>query len=78
MKNYITIKNKISPFNKTIEVDSDKSISIRCIAISQAIGKSRIYNLLDSEDVLNTLKSISSLGIRYIKKKIIMKFLDMA
>ncbi len=70
MKNHITIKNKISPFNKTIEVDSDKSISIRCVLLaSQAIGKSRIYNLLDSEDVLNTLKSINSLGIRSIKKK---------
>ena len=36
---------------------------------SQAIGKSRLYNLLESEDVINTLKSISKLGIKYKKLK---------
>ena len=34
---------------------------------SQAIGVSRLYNLLESEDVINALKSISKLGIQYKK-----------
>ncbi len=68
MKNYINIKNKIAPFYKKIEVSGDKSISIRCVLLaSQAIGKSKIYNLLESEDVINSLKSIKKLGIDYKK-----------
>ena len=70
MNKFLKISNKINPFNKEIEVDSDKSISIRCILLaSQAIGKSRISNLLESEDVVNTLKSIKKLGVNYKKKK---------
>ena len=34
---------------------------------SQAAGVSKISNLLESEDVLNTLKAIRSLGIKYYK-----------
>ena len=78
MNKFLKISNKINPFNKEIEVDSDKSISIRCILLaSQAIGKSRISNLLESEDVVNALKSIKKLGVNYKKKKIIVKFMDM-
>ena len=40
-----------------------------CIISSQAIGKSRIYNLLESQDVINALKSIKKLGIKYKKFK---------
>ena len=70
MKNYIKIKNKIKCFNKKIFVSGDKSISIRCVLLaSQAIGKSKIYNLLESEDVINALKSIKKLGIKYKKFK---------
>ena len=70
MKNYIEIKNIIKPFNKTMEVSGDKSISIRCVLLaSQAIGVSRLYNLLESEDVLNSLNSIKKLGIKFKKKK---------
>ena len=46
----IIIKNKINNFNKTIKVDSDKSISIRSLlisAISQNISK--IKNILESK-----------------------------
>ena len=47
MKNKIRILNKIKPFKKIIEASGDKSISIRSILLaSQAIGTSRIYNLL--------------------------------
>ena len=59
------IKKKIKPFNKQIWVSSDKSLSIRWVLLaSQAIGKSKGYNLLMSEDVLAALDSIKKLGIK--------------
>ncbi len=68
MRNQVIIKKKISSYQKIIEVSGDKSLSIRCVLMaSQAIGKSRISNLLESEDVLNSLKAIKKLGINYIK-----------
>ena len=68
MTNHIYIKNKINSFNKKIKVSSDKSISIRSILLaSQAVGISKISNLLESEDVLNALKTIKKLGINYKK-----------
>ena len=70
MKNLIEINSKIKTFDENIEVTGDKSLSIRCVLMaSQAIGKSKIYNLLESEDVLNSLKAISKLGIQYRKYK---------
>ena len=70
MKNYIYIKNKIQPFNKQISINGDKSISIRCVLLaSQAIGISRIYNLLNSEDVASSIKSVSRLGVKVKKYK---------
>ena len=70
MKNFININKKINSFNNKILISSDKSISIRCVLLaSLAIGTSRIYNLLESEDVINSLKSISKLGIDYKKIK---------
>ena len=69
MPNQILINKKISQFKKKIEVSSDKSLSIRAVLLaSQAIGKSRLLNLLESEDVLNALKAIKKLGINYKKK----------
>ncbi len=68
MTNYIIIKNKINNFNKKIQVSADKSISIRSVLLaSQAVGTSKISNLLESEDVLNSLKVIKKLGINYSK-----------
>ena len=68
MKNQILISEKIKSFNKKIKVSSDKSISIRSILLaSQAVGISKISNLLESEDVLNTLKTIKKLGINFTK-----------
>ena len=40
---------------------------------AQAIGKSRAYNLLESEDVNNSIKCLKKLGIKIIKNK---KFCD--
>ena len=68
MTNHIFIQNKLNNFNKTIRVSADKSISIRSVLLaSQAVGTSRISNLLESEDVLNSLKTIKKLGINYSK-----------
>tara|TARA_B100001250_G_scaffold350731_1_gene322568 strand:+ start:4601 stop:5929 length:1329 start_codon:yes stop_codon:yes gene_type:complete len=65
MKKPIIIKNKISKFSKSIKVSGDKSISIRwALLASQAIGKSKAYNILKSEDVLSTLKCLKKLGIK--------------
>ena len=70
MPKHIYINKKISQFNKTIQVSSDKSLSIRTVLLaSQAVGTSKISNLLDSEDVLNTLKTVKKLGIKYKKIK---------
>ena len=64
MPKYIKILNKINPYNKTIYVASDKSISIRAVLLaSQAIGTSTISNILESEDVLSAIKSIKKLGV---------------
>ena len=66
----ILIKKKINTFNKSILVDGDKSISIRwALLASQALGKSRAYNLLKSEDVMNTIKCLRTLGVNIISKK---------
>ena len=47
----------------------DKSISHRILILAgQAIGKSQIFNLLESEDVVNTLKALKLLGVLIIKK----------
>ncbi len=70
MKNQVKIISKIKKFNKKIKVSGDKSISIRCVLLaSQAIGTSRIYNLLESSDVMDALRAIKKLGIKYRKFK---------
>ena len=70
MPKHIYINKKISTYDKVIQVSSDKSLSIRTILLaSQAVGISKISNVLESEDVLNALKIIRKLGIKYKKKK---------
>jgi 3-phosphoshikimate 1-carboxyvinyltransferase len=65
MKNKIKINGIIKPFNKTIKIEGDKSLSIRwALLASQAIGKSKSYNLLKSEDVISTLQCLKQLGIK--------------
>jgi len=61
----LKISRKIKPFNKKITIDGDKSLSIRwALLASQAVGKSRAYKLLKSQDVLNTLNSLKKLGVK--------------
>jgi 3-phosphoshikimate 1-carboxyvinyltransferase len=63
-------KKKISPFNKIIDVDGDKSLSIRWVLLSsQATGVSKAYNLLMSEDVIAALNSIKKLGVKVKRHK---------
>ena len=70
MPNHIFINKKIKSFKEKIRVSSDKSISIRSVLLaSQAVGVSKISNLLESEDVINALKTIKKLGINYTKKR---------
>ena len=65
MKNQICIEKTINPFNKNLEIEGDKSLSIRwALLASQAIGKSTSTNILKSEDVLNTLKCLKKLGVK--------------
>ena len=65
MKNTVEIIETIKPFKKSIEIEGDKSLSIRwALLASQAIGKSKSFNLLRSEDVMNTLNCLKKLGIK--------------
>ena len=64
----LKVNHIIQPFNKTIEVDSDKSMSIRSLligSISQDISISK--NILESEDVFSTINCLKKLGVE-IKK----------
>ena len=49
MQKFIIINHTIKKFNKKIKIDGDKSLSIRfALLASQAIGKSKAYNILRS------------------------------
>ena len=70
MKNILLIKKKINSFSNSISVSGDKSLSIRwAIMSAQALGKSKAYNLLNSEDVNNTLIALQKLGIKVVRRK---------
>ena len=65
MSKILLIKNKIKKLNKQIKISGDKSLSIRWVLLaSQAVGVSRGFNLLMSEDVLAAIDSIKRLGIK--------------
>jgi 3-phosphoshikimate 1-carboxyvinyltransferase len=65
----VLIQKKINRFNNKTITPSDKSISIRVLLLaSQCIGVSVIKNLLESEDVLNCIKALKTLGVKIIKK----------
>ena len=70
MPSYLSINKRIDSFNKKIIVSGDKSLSIRWVLLaSQAVGKSKAYNLLMSEDVIAALEAIKKLGIKVLIKK---------
>lgn len=66
----LIVNNKITPFKKTISVDSDKSISIRSFLIGSICHDiSTAKNILESEDVLSTIKCLKQLGVKIKKIK---------
>ena len=66
----LTINNKIKSFKKVIEVDPDKSISIRSFLIGAiSHNVSSVKNVLESEDVFSTIKCLKSLGVQIKKQK---------
>ena len=65
MSNFFLNKVKIKPFDATLKIEGDKSLSIRwALLASQASGKSCAKNILKSEDVLNTFKCLKKLGVK--------------
>ncbi len=61
----LIINSKISPFKRTIQVDSDKSLSIRSFligAISQKISIAK--NVLESDDVKSAINACRKLGVK--------------
>ena len=61
----ILSNKKIGKFKKRIDVESDKSLSIRSFlfgAISENI--SVVENVLESEDVFSTIKCLRKLGVK--------------
>ena len=70
MKNKIWINKTIKPYNKILEIEGDKSLSIRwALLASQANGKSKSINLLKSDDVITTLNCLKKLGVKIKKFK---------
>ena len=66
----LTVKEKISPFIKTIKVDSDKSISIRSFLIGAICHNISVANnVLESDDVFSAINCIKQLGIKIKKQK---------
>ena len=65
MKNIIRIDETIKPFKKNLQIEGDKSLSIRwALLASQATGKSVAFNLLNSEDIISTLNCLKKLGVK--------------
>ena len=65
MNKVLKISKKIKPFKKSLIIEGDKSLSIRwSLLASQASGVSRSFNLLKSEDVIDTLNCLKKLGIK--------------
>jgi len=70
MKKTITLKStKCKSLNGIISVPTDKSISHRALILSSlCLGNTKIFGLLESDDVKNTLINLKKLGI-VIKKR---------
>ena len=72
MKKIFKINTIIKPFDKIINIEGDKSLSIRWVLMASMSKKKSIsYNLLRSEDVLSAIKCIKKLGskIRFVKNR---------
>ena len=69
MSKIITLKShKCKSIMGKIIVPGDKSISHRALIFSAiSIGRSEINGLLESDDVIKTLKALRNLGIKIVK-----------
>tara|TARA_Y100001936_G_scaffold152617_1_gene148835 strand:+ start:3536 stop:4873 length:1338 start_codon:yes stop_codon:yes gene_type:complete len=66
----VIFQKKINSFNRSIYPDTDKSISIRSFIIASiSEGISRASNVLESTDVLQTIKVLKKLGVKIRKIK---------
>ncbi len=67
----VVFKEKIKKFNKSIGVDSDKSLSIRSILFGAIVeGVSEVKNLLESDDVISAINFIKKIGVKLKKANI--------
>ncbi len=63
----LVIKQPIKDYQKKINVDSDKSISIRSFLIgSISEGVSSVKNVLESEDVFSTINCLRKLNVKIL------------
>ena len=69
-KNILTLKSlKSKCLSGKLCVPADKSISIRALLISSiCFGNVKVSNLLESDDVKNTLNCLKQLGVKILKK----------
>ncbi len=66
--NYL-ISSKVSKISGELVIPGDKSISHRSLMLSAlSSGENRISGLLESEDVLNTKKSLQKMGVTIFKE----------
>ena len=66
----ISLKNNIKSFKKSIEVDSDKSLSIRTFLIGSICQNiSTAKNILESEDVNSAISNLRKLGVKIVRVK---------
>ena len=64
----IKVKSKIKPFKKIIQVDADKSLSIRSFLIGSICQNISIANnILESEDVKSTIQACKKLGVKILR-----------
>ena len=64
----LKLNHKIRSFNKSIKVDSDKSLSIRSFLIGSICQNiSFAKNVLESEDVISTISALRKLGVKIQK-----------
>ena len=66
----VIFSKKLKKYKEIVEVDSDKSISIRSFLIgSISHNISEVKNELESDDVFSTIKCLRKLGVRIVKVK---------
>jgi 3-phosphoshikimate 1-carboxyvinyltransferase len=66
----LLVSKPIKPYIKTIQVDSDKSISIRSFLIGAVSHNiSELKNVLESDDIFSCINCLRKLGVRINKVK---------